>query len=297
MVMITRQPNAFIRRHATSVLSIVIASISALVFLYIVNVQADTNIATLEQSSQAESAKIDAAITKINLKKAADAKLAAEQKAAAEAAAASAQAQSTTAINPVHAASCNTSTSHNVASGHDVVVNKKHCIKPLNYTPGDLVTVYDATLTATAAAQFEAMYLAAASAGLSLRVTSSFRSYDNQVATYAHWVAVNGQAGADTVSARPGYSEHQTGLALDLAAGGCSLECFAGTAQYIWLQTNAASYGFVERYPAGLTHITGYSPEAWHYRYVGTTIAGDMKARGISTLEQYWNISGGDYAG
>jgi len=295
--MILKWPGTFIKRHILLLLIIAALCLSVAALLYTLDAQLATKITAMEQSRRSESVKINATIAKIKLKKAADAAAAAQQKAAAEAAAASSTLQSTTEINPVHAANCNTDTTHDVASNIDVIVNKKHCIKPLNYTPSGLTTVYDATLTAAAAAQFEALYLAASAAGVPLQVTSSFRSYDNQVATYAHWVAVNGRVNADTVSARPGYSEHQTGLTLDLSAGGCSLECFAGTAQYTWLRTNAASYGFIERYPADLTGITGYSPEAWHYRYVGVTVAQDMKARSIATLEQYWNVSGGDYAG
>ena len=101
--------------------------------------------------------------------------------------------------------------------------------------------------------------------------------------------------GADTYSARPGYSEHQTGLAFDVAAGSCVLDCFGTTSQYQWLQANAADYGFIQRYYAGYENITGYKAEEWHYRYVGTAVAKDMQARGIKTLEQYWDILGGGY--
>lgn len=103
------------------------------------------------------------------------------------------------------------------------------------------------------------------------------------------------QAGADTYSARPGYSEHQTGLAFDVAANGCTLNCFGSTSQYQWFQQNAADYGFIQRYYSGYEVITGYKSEEWYYRYVGASIAKDMQAKGIKTLEQYWNIPGGDY--
>lgn len=137
---------------------------------------------------------------------------------------------------------------------------------------------------------------AAVAAGLGFDLSSAYRSYSDQQVTYNNWVRVNGsQAAADTVSARPGYSEHQTGLAADLKVGGCALECFANTAQYTWLTQHAANYGFIQRYPVGLTSITGYSPEAWHWRYVGVATATDMKAKGIQTLEQYFGITGGDY--
>ena len=190
-------------------------------------------------------------------------------------------------------------------AGHDnpalptVIVNKKHPLQPLDYTPPIASLSCDGTvayLNPQAAASFTAMCTAATDAGLPFRVTSSFRSYQNQVATYNYWVQQNGSAAAaDTVSARPGYSEHQTGFAFDVASAGCALECFAGTPHYAWMQTHAAEYGFIQRYYAGSEAITGYSAEAWHYRYVGSAVALDMKARGIKTLEQYWNVTGGDY--
>lgn len=137
---------------------------------------------------------------------------------------------------------------------------------------------------------------AAANAGVGFSLSSAYRSYDNQVVTYNNWVNVNGSvAAADTVSARPGFSEHQTGLAADLKTGNCVLDCFGGTGSYTWLQQHAAEYGFIERYPSGLTAITGYAPEAWHWRYIGASAATDMKTKGIQTLETYFNISGGDY--
>lgn len=191
---------------------------------------------------------------------------------------------------------CVASDAHSNPAAITVVINKKRCFSPIDFTPPDLTTVSGATISAKAAPSFSAMLQAAAAAGAPLSVTSSFRSYSNQVSTYNYWVKINGSAAsADTVSARPGYSEHQTGLAIDFSAGGCSLECFAGTAQYTWMKANAAEYGFIERYMPGMTSITGYSPEAWHYRYVGATVAKDMKAKGVKTLEQYWSVAGGDY--
>ena len=177
-----------------------------------------------------------------------------------------------------------------------VVVNKKHCFNPPSWAPPDLTYVDGYLMRTEAASHMQAMMNAASAAGSGFGITSAYRSYSDQVATYNHWVQVNGSAAAaDTVSARPGYSEHQTGLAADLAAGGCALECFANTSQYTWLKANAANYGFIERYPPGLTSITGYSPEAWHWRYVGVPTATAMKNSGVQTLEAYFNISGGDY--
>lgn len=191
--------------------------------------------------------------------------------------------------------SCNTARTHNNPASIDVVVNKKHCLTPLTFVPSDLVTTHGATLSAKAATSFNQMVAAAAAAGQPFTVSSSYRSYQTQVSTYNYWVSVNGQATADTVSARPGYSEHQTGLVIDVAAGSCALNCFGGTSQYKWFQKNAAKYGFIQRYQAGYEHITGYASEEWHYRYVGVAVAQDMQARGIKTLEQYWGVPGGDY--
>lgn len=176
-----------------------------------------------------------------------------------------------------------------------VVVNKKRCLSPLSYSPGDLVTVGEVTLRQEAAQQYSAMAAAAATAGQGFSASSSFRSYETQVVTYNYWVGVSGSAQADTYSARAGYSEHQTGLAVDVKVGSCALSCFNGSTQYTWLRENAASFGFIQRYPEGLTSITGYTAEPWHWRYVGTTVANDMKAKGIETLEQYYRIEGGDY--
>ena len=80
-----------------------------------------------------------------------------------------------------------------------------------------------------------------------------------------------------------------------MAVGGCSLECFTSTPQAQWLRDNAAEFDFIERYKPGYSHITGFSPEAWHYRYVGPAVATDTKARGVHTLEEYWGLEGGEY--
>lgn len=190
---------------------------------------------------------------------------------------------------------CNTASIHNNPAAIDVLVNKKHCLTPLSYTPGDLVTSNGATLSAKAMDSFTNMFNDASAAGQPFNVSSSYRSYATQVSTYNYWVSVSGQAGADTYSARPGFSEHQTGFVIDVAAGGCSLSCFGGTTQYQWFQENAAKYGFIQRYYSGYESITGYVSEEWHYRYVGVAVAQDMKAKNIKTLEQYWGLEGGDY--
>ncbi len=256
------------------------------------------SIARQQAESATRFAAMDKKIAEIKAKKAAEkkaaeeaARKAAEQKAAADAALASQQAGQV--VTPK---GCAISGAHGNPAAIDVVINKKHCFNPIDFVPPDLTSYNGYIMSAKILPDMTALFNAAAAAGVPLSLTSAYRSYSNQVVTYNNWVAVNGStAAADTVSARPGYSEHQTGFAFDLSAGGCSLECFAGSAQYVWMQTNAATYGFVERYPQGLESITGYSPEAWHWRYVGPAVAQDMKAKGIKTLEQYWGISGGGY--
>lgn len=177
-----------------------------------------------------------------------------------------------------------------------VIINKKHCFNPADWAPADLSDVGGYPLRLEAARQMTAMMQAASAAGNGFSLSSAYRSYQNQKTVYDNWVQVNGSvSAADTVSARPGYSEHQTGLAADLQTPGCALECFAGGAAYTWLTQHAAEYGFINRYPVGLSAITGYAPEAWHWRYVGVTTAQDMKTKGIQTLEQYFGVTGGSY--
>jgi D-alanyl-D-alanine carboxypeptidase len=191
---------------------------------------------------------------------------------------------------------CGVSGAHGDPSSIDVVINKKNCFDPVNYVPGDLVSYGGYVISAKIKSQLVKMITAAAKAGKPIALTSAYRSYSDQVTTYNHWVSVNGSyAAADKVSARPGYSEHQTGFAVDIGSGGAGLESFANTAAYAWMKSNAHKYGFIQRYKSGYESITGYSAEAWHWRYVGIDVATDMKNKGVHTLEQYWNIDGGSY--
>lgn len=232
-------------------------------------------------------------IETLKVRKAAELK--AKQEADAIEAAEAARSSQGSDASTIDSSKCNTAKAHNNPNNIDVLVNKKHCLQPVTFAPSDLVTANGATLSAKAMPAYNQLFAAAAAAGQGFYVTSSYRSYNDQVATYNYWVGTSGQAGADTYSARPGYSEHQTGLAFDVAANGCVLDCFGSTSQYQWLQQNAADYGFIQRYYAGLESVTGYKAEEWHYRYVGIQVAKDMKAKGIKTLEQYWGLAGGTY--
>lgn len=90
-----------------------------------------------------------------------------------------------------------------------------------------------------------------------------------------------------TFSARPGYSEHQTGLATDIDNGGRTYILFKDTQEYQWMQENAHKYGFIQRYQEGKESITGYNVESWHYRYVGTETAEFIKSKNITYDEYY----------
>ncbi|MDB5118765.1 MAG: hypothetical protein JWQ79_4257 [Mucilaginibacter sp.] len=291
-----------LRRHLVSITIIAASIIATAGLLYWYTSTAEAKIATIKSNSATQSAADDIKIQAIKAQKAAELK--AKQDAAAKAAADQAQIADSSTATSVNSSDCNTATTHNNPESIDVVVNKKHCMQPVTYIPGDLVTVVDSQgssylLSAKAAPSFKAMSDAATADGESFYLTSSYRSYSDQVSTYAYWVNTSGKAGADTYSARPGYSEHQTGLAFDVAAtvngNNYVLSDFAKTSQYQWLQAHAADYGFIQRYYAGSESITGYEAEEWHYRYVGVAVAKDMQTKGIKTLEQYWGISGGDY--
>lgn len=178
-----------------------------------------------------------------------------------------------------------------------VIVNKKHCINPVTWEPSDLTEVAGVQMRAIAAEHMVRMMQAAEAAGVPFVLTSGYRSYNDQEATYAQWVASSGStAAADNDAARPGFSEHQTGLAADIKVGRCALGCVATTPAYDWLQAHAAEYGFIQRYQAGLTPLTGYSAEPWHWRYIGTNLAAMLKKDRIVTLEAFFSVSGGDYA-
>lgn len=179
------------------------------------------------------------------------------------------------------------------ASSLTVVVNKKHPL-PSGYTP-PLVTIFGAPMRQEAATGLQSLFNAAQAKGISPKVISSFRSYATQQSVYQSYVATDGQTLADTYSARPGYSEHQTGLAVDVGGGGCDLQiCFGNTAFGSWLKTHAHLYGFIIRYPQGKESITGYQYEPWHIRYVGTAVATDIYAKGV-TLDQYYGVTAGGY--
>ena len=164
-----------------------------------------------------------------------------------------------------------------------IIVNKKHGLSK-DYNPGE---------NPTAKAAFVRLRDDMINQGLNVgRSYSGFRSYDYQKTLYDNYVSRDGQAAADRYSARPGYSEHQTGLVFDLTDKSGNLLEDSRASQ--WLKDNAHNYGFIVRFQAGKEASTGYMPEAWHIRYVGKE-AKDIHDSGLS-LEEYFGIEGGDYS-
>ena len=171
----------------------------------------------------------------------------------------------------------------------EVLANKKRPIEPLTYAPTDLVSIGSGqSLRSEAAKAYKKMRDAAAATGVRFHPISGYRSYSQQAATYNHWKATYGQQHADSVSAAPGTSEHQLGLAVDVTDGICKLRrCFGNTEAGQWVAKNAHKYGFVIRYPEGKSDITGYWPEPWHLRYVGVDLAKELTTKGLTLEEHY----------
>ena len=133
---------------------------------------------------------------------------------------------------------------------------------------------------------FETLSENAKKEGMNVIAMSSYRSYDYQVNLYNNYVAQDGKEAADKYSARPGYSEHQTGLAVDVYNLDLPYTSFEETEEFTWMQENAYKYGFILRFLKDKVDITGYQYESWHYRYVGKKVAKEIKDNNL-TLEEY----------
>ena len=165
----------------------------------------------------------------------------------------------------------------------EIVVANKHYPMSKDYYPGE---------NATAKAAFLKLIAQMKEEGYAISDNySGFRSYATQAQLYQSYVNQEGQAAADRYSARPGYSEHQTGLAFDVIGTDGQLVEDSSAAQ--WLLEHAPDYGFVVRYPRGKESVTGYMHEEWHLRYIGKE-AKDIATSGL-TLEEYYGFDGGDY--
>ena len=170
-----------------------------------------------------------------------------------------------------------------------MIANKTYAL-PSTYNPG---------LSGTVSSKFNEMAAAAREEkGFSLRIASGFRSYSTQKNLYNNYVNRDGKAAADTYSARPGHSEHQTGLAFDICENSgkyknaCINSNFNNTEEALWLKDNAYRWGFILRYPEGKTNETGYKWESWHFRYVGVDLATKLYNGGNwITLEDYFGVT------
>lgn len=170
-----------------------------------------------------------------------------------------------------------------------MIVNKKLAL-PKDYQPANLDEVNGIKLRSHAAKDLKKLLKEAASVNVNLNVISGYRSYSDQASIYDSAVQGFGKTEADKQSARPGYSEHQTGLAVDLGTGSCDLEvCFGETPAGKWLANNAHKYGFIIRYQKGREHLTGYQYEPWHLRYLGVELASKLMSSD-QTLEQYFSL-------
>ena len=181
------------------------------------------------------------------------------------------------------------------ASSLTVVVNKKHKLSS-SYAPVT-VELSGGQLRPEAAQALAIMLKDANEAGVPMKIISTYRSYDTQVSTYNKWVEVDGRAQADRSSARPGHSEHQTGLAVDVGMPdeSCNLEiCFGSKPQGFWVAQNAHKYGFIVRYESDTESVTGYQYEPWHLRYLGVEVATAV-VNSDQTLDQYYGIEAGEY--
>lgn len=173
-----------------------------------------------------------------------------------------------------------------------LIVNKTYYL-PENYTPKDTnYKLQDRCVNCLEKEVTEAyneMKADASSIGLNIWLASGYRSYNYQNTLYNNYVKRDGKVAADTYSARPGHSEHQTGLAFDLNSVDDS---FANTKEGLWIKDNCHLYGFIVRYPKGKEEITGYKYEPWHLRYVGKELAKKIYNNGEwLTLEEYFGIT------
>lgn len=178
-----------------------------------------------------------------------------------------------------------------------VIVNKENPLT-MDYKPDDLKEIKyfapDRTkasryMSAEAAEAFHQMVDKAVEAGVEIKMTTAYRSYHFQKVLYDNYVAREGQAAADTFSAKPGQSEHQTGLAVDISSPSVGYQLSNDYGEKVegkWLAENSYQFGFILRFPKGKEHITGFQYEPWHLRYVGITAANEIHEQGLS-LEEY----------
>lgn len=175
-----------------------------------------------------------------------------------------------------------------------MLVNKTYYLSD-TYQPSDLTELSvhagasGTRLAKEAADAMEKWAAAGKEMGVAFYATSAFRSYESQQSLYDVYVFNHGQQQADRESARPGFSEHQTGLTVDVAATGEESEEFGDTAAFMWAGANCMDYGWILRYPENKEDITGYEYESWHFRYVGVDLARAVYKSGM-TYDEFWNL-------
>lgn len=180
------------------------------------------------------------------------------------------------------------------AKDYQVNVSKTYFL-PEDYIPEKLVPLSltyassNTTMENEAAGQFMKMCDALMEQGLKMYATNAYRSYTYQVDLYNRYVKEDGQEKADNYAARPGFSEHQTGLTADVASMKGGITDFSQSKEYPWMTENAHLYGFIQRYPNNKTLITGYREESWHWRYLGVELATKVKESKL-TFDEYYEL-------
>ena len=172
-----------------------------------------------------------------------------------------------------------------------VLVNKNYILDE-NYIPNDLEEVNikyskeGKMLRKVAKEHFENLAKTALYYGYHIKIVSAYRSYSYQDTLYQYYVKDKGLIYADNCSARPGHSEHQTGLSFDVEGSNHDYNLFEDSKEFTWMSKNAHKFGFIMRYPKGKEQITGFKYEPWHYRYVGIKVATLLYRQNL-TLEEY----------
>jgi len=182
-----------------------------------------------------------------------------------------------------------------INSFHSLMIVNKYNYVSKSFKPNNLVLVEEFSienmyLEENCKNAFVKMAADAKTLGYNLRAMSTYRTYEYQENLYNKYVSNDGVSEADTYSARPGFSEHHTGLAIDIDNIKTSYLNFESTKEFNWLQENAHKYGFILRYPKGREDITGYMYEPWHYRYIGVEIATYIKENNLTYEEYYYEF-------
>lgn len=178
-----------------------------------------------------------------------------------------------------------------------VIVNKARPLEPKTFVPKNLVSVRGILVNEVSADDLKALLDAADSAKLRLGIRTAYRDYGSQQHLLNKRIAVYGRERAEQGTARPGHTEHQTGLAVDFVArnrSSCDLRaCFGQTPESGWLAEHAWEFGFIQRYTEQNTDVTGFMAESWHYRYVGRELAEYLHTSEVGSLEELFGVAGG----